>query len=244
MTKYTYQSTEIEFLGNIPNHWKFTKIKNEFKVIPSNVDKKINDDETSVKLCNYVDVYYNQFITLDIPFMEATANENEIDKFQLKVGDILITKDSEDPFDIGIPAIIDEVEPNLLCGYHLTFIRTINNKILSEFLFWSLMDKAIVSQLNREATGVTRWAISSRHIKNCIIPFPPIKEQESICKYLRQAWLNIDKILKIKFGNGKLNGDDHETNQLKLLLDYRDSLIHECVTGKKQVWEGETEKLN
>jgi len=242
MKKYNYYNTGYEFMGEMPNHWQLAKIKNEFKVIPSNVDKKVNDDEINVKLCNYVDVYYNQFITLNIPFMEATATKGEIDKFQLKSGDVLITKDSEDPFDIGVPAIIDEVEPKLLCGYHLSLIRTTNKKILGEFLYWALMDKAIVSQLYREATGVTRWAIASRHIKNCIIPFPPIQEQEAICKYLRKTWLNIGRIIKIKFGNSKINGDEDEANQLKLIIDYRDSLIHECVTGKKQIWEGEIEK--
>ncbi len=32
-------------------------------------------------------------------------------------------------------------------------------------------------------------------------------------------------------------------NQITTLQTYRKSLIHECVTGKKQVWEGVTEKV-
>jgi len=98
-----------------------------------------------------------------------------------------------------------------------------------------------VSQLHREATGVTRWAIASRHIKNCIIPIPPIEEQIVICEYLTKTWNNIEKIKRLKIGISKLSNDDPTTNQLKLLLEYRNSLVHESVTGKKQIFESSIE---
>lgn len=198
MVKYTYKNTGIEWLGEIPEHWIFTPIKKEFKVIPSNVDKKSFDTETDVKLCNYVDVYYNDFLDTTVDYMVATANDGEIKKFKLQVNDVIITKDSEDPFDIAVPALITEIQDNFLCGYHLSMIRSINKKIDGKFLFWSLKDEAIASQLFREATGVTRWAIASRHIKNSTISFPPLPEQKAIANYLDKACARIDKIIEIK----------------------------------------------
>jgi type I restriction enzyme, S subunit len=44
---------------------------------------------------NYVDVYKNDRITDIVPFMNATASLDEIERFRLKRGDVLITKDSE-----------------------------------------------------------------------------------------------------------------------------------------------------
>ncbi len=38
----------------------------------------------TVRLCNYTDVYYNEFITADLPFMQATASAAEIEQFSLK----------------------------------------------------------------------------------------------------------------------------------------------------------------
>lgn len=198
MQQYSYKNSGIEWLSAIPEHWGVTKVKKEFRVIPSNVDKKSHDDEEEVKLCNYVDVYYNDFITSQIEFMVATASEHEIKKFQLQIGDILITKDSEDPFDIAVPALVKETEDKLLCGYHLSMIRAINRKIDGAFLFWSLKDDSIVSQLFREATGVTRWAIASRHIKDSTIAFPPLPEQKAIADYLDKACARIDRIIAIK----------------------------------------------
>jgi len=54
--------------------------------------KKSSDDEEPVRLCNYTDVYYNEEITEDIEFMEATTTEAKANRFRLREGDILITK--------------------------------------------------------------------------------------------------------------------------------------------------------
>ncbi|MEI4926853.1 restriction endonuclease subunit S, partial [Klebsiella pneumoniae] len=78
-------------------------------------------------LCNYTDVYYNEFISDDMPFMQATASAHEIEQFTLKKGDVIITKDSEDPSDIGIPAFVPHDMPGVDCGYHLTMIRALND---------------------------------------------------------------------------------------------------------------------
>jgi len=239
--KYEYIESGLDWIGKYPKHWKLTTIKKEFWVIPSNVDKRTEDNEDEVMLCNYVDVYYNDFIDSNIEFMIATANEGEIKKFQLEIGDVLITKDSEDPFDIAVPALVKETKPKLLCGYHLSMLRTINKRIDGAFLFWALKDEVIATQLWREACGVTRWAISSKHIKNSIIPFPSKEEQIAIVKYLEKACSEIDNVIELKVG--KIRIDDKESNsQVNILRQYKKSLIHEVVTGKKQVYGLNKEK--
>jgi len=60
----------------------------------SNVDKHKTEGESPIQLCNYVDVYYNDYIIADLDFMEATASTAEIEKFTLKKGDIIVTKES------------------------------------------------------------------------------------------------------------------------------------------------------
>ena len=71
----------------------------------SNVDKHTIEDELPVRLCNYVDVYYNDLITSALEFMRATASQSEVDRFRLQENDVLITKDSETWDDIGVPAL-------------------------------------------------------------------------------------------------------------------------------------------
>lgn len=52
------------------------------KIEISGVDKKTIEGETPVRLCNFVDVYYNWAITKEKAksFMVASAKQTEIDK--------------------------------------------------------------------------------------------------------------------------------------------------------------------
>ena len=69
------------------------KLKHMSSIRFSNVDKISNEDEEPVRLCNYVDV--TTMISLQaLDFMVATATTTEIRAFQLRKGDVLITKDS------------------------------------------------------------------------------------------------------------------------------------------------------
>jgi len=214
----SFQDSKVEWLGKIPKHWLITKLKNQCQIIPSNVDKKSHENETEVRLCNYVDVYYNESIDDSIEYMVATANEHELKKFQLLKGDVLITKDSEDPHDIAVPALVVKTQPKLLCGYHLSIIRSDNLNCSGPYIFWALRDASIASQLHREATGITRWAIANRHVKNSIIPLPPKTEQKALVAYLDKTCAAIDKAIEAK------------QQQLETLDALRKSIIHKAVT--------------
>lgn len=70
----------IKGIGEIPKHWDVEKIKNISQVKPSNVNKKTKANEPHILLCNYTDVYNNEFITRDLDFMKATATHDQIRK--------------------------------------------------------------------------------------------------------------------------------------------------------------------
>ena len=60
-----YKDSGVEWLGEIPAHWEVRRLKTIASVQLSNVDKKSVEGQESVRLCNYVDVYYNDRITPD-----------------------------------------------------------------------------------------------------------------------------------------------------------------------------------
>jgi type I restriction enzyme S subunit len=112
-----YRDSGVEWLGNIPTHWDVRRLKNIASASLSNVDKKSLEGQDAVRLCNYVDVYYNERITPDLDFMAATATLDQIKRFWLRAGDVLVTKDSESWTDIAVPAVVAEDLPDVLCGY-------------------------------------------------------------------------------------------------------------------------------
>ncbi len=114
----------INWLGEIPSTWEVKRLKYVSDTRISNVDKK-SEDEIAVQLCNYTDVYKNDFIDDNIEFMQATATLSQIKNFELKLDDVLMTKDSESSDDIGIPAYVSlSNTKGVVCGYHLAQITT------------------------------------------------------------------------------------------------------------------------
>ncbi len=150
----------------------------------SNVDKKVHANEKAVKLCNYMDVYSNEYITDNIRFMNGSATTSETDRFGLELGDVIITKDSETPDDIGIPAVITEAIDNLVCGYHLALIRPDSDRLDSVYLAKQISTSRVAKYFGRHATGSTRYGLPTSAIQSVEIPVPPFAEQAKIAEIL------------------------------------------------------------
>lgn len=160
----------------------------------SNVDKKVHPAETLVRLCNYMDVYLNTYVTRDIDFMDGSASRSELNRFTLQRGDVVITKDSETPDDIGIPAVIADDIERLVCGYHLALIRPKFGNLDSVFLAKQLSTHRVARYFARQATGSTRYGLPTSAIENVTIPTPPRPEQEKIAEILSTVDAAIERI--------------------------------------------------
>jgi type I restriction enzyme S subunit len=165
------------------NGWNISALGNIASVALSGVDKQIVSGEASVRLCNYLDVYRNRRLHRALSFSHGTATPGEIARFQLQIGDVLITKDSETPDDIGIPAVVVDDLEDVVCGYHLALIRpTIG--LNSSFLGYYLQSETAKRYFLRTATGLTRFGLSVRSIASLPIPTPPPEEQAAIARIL------------------------------------------------------------
>jgi type I restriction enzyme S subunit len=151
----------------------------------SNVDKKSEPGELPVRLCNYTDVYKNDYITEDLEFMRATASRAEVARFGLRPGDVIITKDSETPDDIGIPSLVDEATADLVCGYHLAMIRPSPEKVDPAFLAKQLAQPRIARYFGQQANGSTRYGLSIAAIERAPIWLPSIEQQRAASGLLR-----------------------------------------------------------
>lgn len=213
----------IEWLGEIPEHWDVALFKHIADVRFSGVDKHSHAHETPVRLCNYTDVYKNDRITGDMDLMQATATSAEIARLTLKSGDVIITKDSETPDDIAVPAWVPEDLPGVVCAYHLGLLRPESDRVRGEFLFRAIGSTRIAEQFHVLATGVTRFALSKHDVKNAVIPLPPVPEQEAISRWIADECQPLDEaILRAK-------------EEIDLIREYRDRLIADVVTGQVDV---------
>jgi type I restriction enzyme S subunit len=134
----------------------------------SSVDKKASEGEIPVLLCNYTDVYYNRTIDANLAFMEATATPQEVVRFTLRAGDVLLTKDSETPDDIGIASLVTTDLGGVVLGYHLALVRP--RGIDGRFLCWALRSRRCRDSLSLAASGVTRFGLRQDAIARVPIP--------------------------------------------------------------------------
>ncbi len=216
--------TGIDWMPVVPAHWEVKPLKQVCSVQFSNVDKHSLAGEKPVLLCNYTDVYKNDFIDSSMDFMAATASDGEIARFSLEPGDVMITKDSEAWDDIGVPALVHEPLERVLCGYHLALLRSKQDMLTPEFLFYAFSATSIMQQLHIAASGVTRYGLSKLSIKNTLLPIPDtVAEQQSIVEQIVKQTDPIDK--------AKMRIDQ----EITLIQEYRQRLIADVVTGKLDV---------
>ncbi len=210
----------IEWLGEVPEHWDIKKLKHVSTYMVSNVDKKTQEGETTIRLFNYTDVYNNEFLTNEMDLMVASAPPGQLDNFIVYTDDVLITKDSEDWKDIAKPALVKSTAPDILCGYHLAMIRPIRGISTGKFLFRALQSTLINQQFQIASNGVTRYGLPKSAIGESLITLPSIKEQHEIASHIDQETSKIDNL------TSKI------ISSITLLREYRSSLINAAVTGK------------
>ncbi|MCW9708838.1 restriction endonuclease subunit S [Fodinibius salsisoli] len=192
------KETDLEWFGEVPKSWDIRKLKFLSNVNSSNVNKKSKEGEEVVELCNYTDVYYNEFITNELDFMKATASDKDIERFQLVEGDVIITKDSESQDDMAVPTFVEETKENLLCGYHLALIRSDEKVLNGKYLFRLFQSKKYREEFGIRSNGITRYGLGVHELKNISIHIPPLPEQRSIATFLDRKTEAIDGLIQKK----------------------------------------------
>ena len=190
------------------------KLADIAKIEISGVDKKTIEGETPVRLCNFVDVYYNWAITKEKAksFMVASAKQTEIDKCSIGKGMVAITKDSETRDDIGVATYIADDFEYVLLGYHCALITPnpaiVDGKYLNAFMHTRYIQKYFEN--NASGSG-QRYTLSNDTIGNIPVLIPSIEEQRTIGKVLA----DIDRKIELN----KLINDNLEA-MAKQLYDY------------------------
>ena len=159
------------------------KLKDVAKVEISSVDKKTKENETSIKLCNFTDVYHNWAITADLvdKFMPASANAKEIEKFTIKKGQVAFTKDSETRDDIGIPTYIADNFDNVLLGYHCALITPDESKLNGKYLNALMHSSYIQKYFENSASGSgQRYTLSLETLESMPLLLPSLEKQKQI----------------------------------------------------------------
>lgn len=119
--------------------------------------------------------------------------------------------------------MVTENVENVLCAYHLSLISPQYRYVISSFLFCAFMSQYVSIQYKLCAKGVTRYSLSYQAIRNAKILIPPIDEQEKIADYI------------LKHIEAINNSADKILDEIRLISEYKNTLISDVVTGKVDI---------
>ncbi len=209
----------VEWLGRIPKHWDCQHLKRACSRIQTGSTPPTANTEYYVDgtIPWYAPGCYDGGIYLQEPAKEI----NEIAYFNNK----LRLYPAHSIFIVGIGATIGKVAMTRVeasCNQQITAL-VCKSDVYAKYLTYHL--KIFESIIPRIAQFTTLPIIDQNKIGYLPIALPPIKEQEQIAEFLD------DKVAM----NDRL--ENNLVKQISTLDQYRKSLIHECVTGKRRINE-------
>ncbi len=206
----------VEWIGEIPEGWEVKKLK-----FTSEINKKsLSENEDPNYEFHYLDisnVSKNGKIlnTKLIKFCDAPSRARRVPE---KKDTIISTVRTY----LRAIAYLEDIPTNFVVSTGFTVLNP-RKFIYPKYLYYVVSSELFVQTIVAHSTGIAYPAINSSDLANIHICYPIIEEQKKIAKYLDRETEKIDKIIiKIK-------------SIIKLLKEYRESLIHHVVTGKVDV---------
>lgn len=163
--------------------------------------------------------FINGKINWDTCYHISEKRYNMDYNIQLKVGDLLVTKDGT----IGKLAIVDNLPDKACLNSHLLIIRPLSNDYTNKYLYYVMKSNIFKEYSNLLANGSTMDSLSQEKIGNFVFPSYELETQNRISNYLDKKCSEIEEILNSKI------------KQKEQMEQYKKSVIYEYVTGKKRV---------
>lgn len=172
-----------------PYEWKVINISEVLRAKASNGFFSRRDDycdDGNVKVlgvANVVNRMYSQVV--DLP--RTNANERDIEKFEVKYGDMLFCRSSLVAEGIGKASIIPEgVQTNILFECHVIRLPLDLDKCVPEFLQTLSTTKFFRNQIISKSKTATMTTIGQDGILKTNIILPPLEKQKEYYNFVKQ----------------------------------------------------------
>ncbi|MDX8341561.1 restriction endonuclease subunit S [Draconibacterium sp. IB214405] len=212
-------------IEKIPSGWKLYRFKSISK-IKYGLGQPPNEMIDGLPIIRATNVYRGKIDTNNLMFVDPDDVPYERDPI-LRKDDIIVVRSGAYTAD---SAIIPEEFDGAITGYDM--VLRCNKNICAKFVAYALLSKYILEdQLILLSLRAAQPHLNKEELGSSRILLPDYDEQILIAEHLDNVTAKIDKSI------------ENINNQITTLQAYRKSVIHECVTGKKQIWEGEIENV-
>jgi len=212
-----FKDSGIEWIGKIPKHWEITKIKNlgnarnGLTYSPSN----LCDENSGTLVLRSSNIKNGKLSFDDNVFVNCLIKNN----LKVKKGDILICSRNGSAKLIGKSALIDRDLNSSFGAFMMIFRSKLNTRYIKYILESDVFKFNLSSYLTSTINQLTNQNFSNMKIVFCNSE----KEQKEIVDFLDKKCSEIDSLISDK------------KEQLEKLASYKQSMIYEYVTGKKEI---------
>lgn len=228
-----YKHSEVEWLGELPEHWHLETLKN-LTVFISRGNSPDYVDESSISVVNQACIYWDGVHLENIKYQRETNISGW--KGLIHLNDLLIN--STGTGTLGRAAIFNQ-SGTFLADSHVTIIRVHPDHLDVRYLFYLLQSRAyqryIYSTLVSGATN--QIELSKEGLRATPTIKPPLVEQGRIVKFLKIKLAEVDSFITNKEVLIKLLKEQKKALTNSVVTH---GLIHEVKTKPSSIeWLGE-----
>lgn len=203
----------IEWVGDIPEHWNINMLSNYFYEVKN---KNKNKLETNLLSLSYGNIVRKDINTTDGLLPASFENYNILEE-----GDIVLRMtDLQNDHKSLRTGYVNE--RGIITSAYIT-LRTQHDKVLNKkYVQLYLHSFDIHKGFYGMGAGV-RQSVNYNDLKKLLIVVPPMEEQNELVEFLNERTSKINSLIVKK---------EQLINELE---SYKQSLVYEYVTGKKEV---------
>ena len=212
-----YKDSGVEWIGEIPEGWKITRM---VSVGQFSKGKNITKDE--LRETGYPCIVYSQLYTEYERLVTSVVSFIDDEKFQqttkVNPGTFLFTSSGETIEEIG-KCVLYDGESEISVGGDMVVFK-IHDDLIFDTYFLSYVFNSDFFQYQKSANsrGEIVVHVYERQLRDMRFPIPPFPEQKQISDYLDRKTQKIDDLI------------EKTERKVALLKEQRFSLINQCVT--------------
>jgi len=215
------KNSGVEWLGMIPKHWRVEKLKRLLErplMYGTNEAAELDDMEFSryIRITDFGD----NGLLRDDTFKSLPPEKAE--GYYLAEGDVLFARSGA---TVGKTFLFKGYDGKACYAGYLIKAQANKHKLLPEYLYYFTKSPSYDSWKNVIFTQATIQNISATKYAYLPLTVPPPDEQRQIVYYIDSKMGMLSDL------------QQNLKNQIATLEQYRKSLIHECVTGKRRITE-------
>ncbi len=211
----------IDWLGDVPRGWDVKPLKYLGR-FQNGISIGGDSFGSGFPFVSYGDVYKN----LSLPetgngLVESTVKDRVL--YSVERGDIFFTRTSETIEEIAISSVCEATIPGAVFAGFLIRCRPYPTRLGIGFSKYYFRNSRLRDYFVKEMNLVTRASLGQTLLGNLMVALPPLDEQDRISAYLDEKLEDLTKV------------ETDVRTSIRLLKEYRTSIITNAVTGKIKI---------